>query len=179
MSRSGLEELREQMQGKYPMGCAKELEDTEAALVFSEFTSDTALSLGTVLVHTAEQYNEDIIALIVREKDQIPVFQYIGDESSQRNVDFAMKKRNTVLQTGHCSLWAMAQAQTKGGLDDVFGELSVCLPVGGAFPIYVSDELLATICVSGLHDGMDHELIVEALSSYLDVKVPVFHGTLI
>lgn len=174
-----LEKLKEQLQGKFPIGCAEELEEAEKAFLFHEFSSDTALSLGTVLVNTAKKYDDDIAALIIRESDGAPVFQYIGDNKAERNIKFALMKRNTVLKTGHCSLWAMAKAQTEGGLDDVFVGSNNCLPVGGAFPIYVNGELKATICLSGLHDGMDHALIVDALSAYFKKEVPVFNGQLI
>ena len=51
-------------------------------------------------------------------------------------------------------------------------------PAGGAFPIRVGDDRVATLAVSGLHDGLDHELCVRALATDLDlsygIDVPVY-----
>ncbi|KUP25916.1 heme-binding protein [Paenibacillus sp. DMB5] len=174
-----LEKLKNQLAGQYPMGCAQELEDTEAELEFDIFGSEIALELGSMIVNMAQKYGEDVVVQITREKDQIVIFQYLGDSRSQRNIDFAQGKRNTVLKTGHCSLWALAQELSIGGLDEVFNENSQCIPVGGAFPIYVNSELVATICVSGLREGMDHQVIIDALGNYLNKEVPEFRGKLI
>lgn len=50
--------------------------------------------------------------------------------------------------------------------------------VGGAFPIRVGDAWVATLAVSGLHEGKDHELCVRALARALgralDEEVPVY-----
>ena len=46
--------------------------------------------------------------------------------------------------------------------------------VAGAFPICVGDERVATVCVSGLHEGLDHELIVRGLCKVLGKTVPAY-----
>jgi uncharacterized protein (UPF0303 family) len=38
----------------------------------------------------------------------------------------------------------------------------------------VGDEWVATIAVSGLHDGLDHEVIVRALEQVLEKTAPRF-----
>ncbi|MDR6724403.1 uncharacterized protein (UPF0303 family) [Paenibacillus amylolyticus] len=48
------------------------------------------------------------------------------------------------------------------------------IPTGGAFPICVHDEWFATLALSGLHEGRDHELVVRALSIALQKKIPMF-----
>lgn len=179
MSSLKLEKLKMQMRGKYPLGCAKELEAMEKLFAFHEFHSEIALKLGGMLVQFAKKYQEDLVVLIVREDDQTIIFQYVGNKKTKRNIEFAMKKRNTVLKTGHSSLWSMAKAMSEGGAEEVFLDECDCLPVGGAFPVYVDKKLVATICVSGLHNGMDHQLIVDALSYYFHTEAPIFHGTLI
>lgn len=174
-----LHKLRSELEGQYPPGCAKVLEEIEKSFVFEMFNSQVALSVGNLIVQISQEYKEDVIVRITRESDELTVFQYVGNSKSQRNIDFALAKRNTVLKTGHCSLWAMAQELTNGGLEDIFQENSNCLPVGGAFPIYVGKQLVATIAVSGLRDGKDHKVIEDALCSYLNKEIPVFKGKLI
>ena len=50
---------------------------------------------------------------------------------------------------------------------------------GGAFPICVGHKWVATLLVSGLHEGKDHELIIRALSRYLNIAVPEFVKALV
>lgn len=78
--------------------------------------------------------------------------------------------------TGHCSLWTLVQAFGGGSVPPIFEENSDCLPVGGAFPILVGGKMAAIVAVSGLHDGMDHMVILEAVCAIKSCKVPVFHG---
>lgn len=38
---------------------------------------------------------------------------------------------------------------------------------GGAYPLYVDDNIIAIICVSGMDDSLDdHQLIVDAVNEY-------------
>ena len=110
-----LMELKEQLKGKYPAGSAKQLEKLERELWFADFDSQTALELGSRMVRLSRKYGEGIAVRIMRESDGMAVFQYVEDDRARRNLDFAMKKRNAVLKTGHCSLWAMVWKQTHGG----------------------------------------------------------------
>lgn len=174
-----LNELRETTKGQYPMGSAEILEQTETALLLKKFDSHDALEIGSRMVRLSEKYQKEPFVIIIREQDELPIFQFAGNTMLQRNINFAMKKRNTVLKTGHCSLWVMAQQQTHGGMEAYFDPDTECLPVGGAFPIYVNDKLEATIAVSGLKEGMDHQLIVDALADYFNRQLPQFPGKLV
>lgn len=175
----GSQQIKEQYQHLFQASHVEELEALEAALRFPHFTSQDALQLGLAVVEQMSQVDGEIAIRITRESDQLAIFQYVMDAKRQRNLDFGEAKRQTVLKTGHCSLWALAKASVSGGLVDIFSEESPCLPVGGAFPIYVGDELVATIFVSGLHEGLDHMLLVQAMQSFLGVAVPPYHGAVI
>lgn len=174
-----LNELRETTKEQYPMGSAEILVQIENALLLKKFDSRDALEIGSRMVRLSEKYQKEPLVIIIREQDELPVFQYAGNAMLQRNINFAMKKRNTVLKTGHCSLWVMAQQQTYGGMEEYFHNDTECLPVGGAFPIYVNENLAATIAVSGLKEGMDHQVIVEALADYFKLQLPQFPGKLV
>lgn len=78
--------------------------------------------------------------------------------------------------TGHCSLWALVKELAGGGAPTVFCENSDCLPVGGAFPIFAGGEMTAVITTSGLHDGMDHMAVLDALCAVRGCDRPAFHG---
>lgn len=173
-------ELKEKFKGKYPMECVLELEQMEKELLhYKQFTSAEALLLGCGIVDQAKKYKEDVAICIWRLDDDCVIFQYVGNGKSQRNIEFAIAKRNTSLKTGHCSLWAMAQEETYGGVDTVFCEDSGCLPAGGAFPIYVEGIMVACVSISGLHNGMDHQVVVEALCALQGKKIPQFSGLLV
>lgn len=172
-----LDKLEAKLQGAYTLQNVDELEQMEALFQMEHFTSTDALELGNRIVHEAKKYGGDLIVQIIRTKDQLPVFQYVGDGKSRRNIDFAARKGNAVTATGHCSLWALVKKLTGSDVPAVFGEGSDCLPVGGTFPIFVGGEMTAMVTTSGLHDGMDHLAILGALCAIKNCKVPAFHGT--
>ena len=171
-----LNQLKEDYQGAYTKEHVRELEQMETLLRMDRFDSGDALRLGNQIVREAEKYGEDLIVRIIRMTDELPVFQYVGKDRGQRNIDFAMKKSKTVMATGHCSLWALVKELTDGGVDTVFFQGSDCLPVGGAFPVFVDDKLSAVVTTSGLHKGMDHVVVVEAVCAVKKVDIPVFSG---
>nr|WP_314464422.1 heme-binding protein [uncultured Clostridium sp.] len=174
-----LNELREATKKQYPIGSAEILAQIEKLFFLKKFDSRDALEVGSRMIRLSKKYQKEPFIIIIREQDELPIFQYAGDSMSQRNINFAMKKRNTVLKTGHCSLWVMAHQQTYGGMGEYFQEDTECLPVGGAFPIYVNEDLAATIAVSGLKEGLDHQVIVDALADYFIQQLPLFPGKLV
>lgn len=174
-----LKQLKEQLQGVYSADCVDELESMEEYLDFDHFDSRTALALGNQIVKESDKYREELTVCIIRTEDLLPIFQYIGTDKSQRNIEYARMKANTVLKTEHCSLWAMVKEQTAGGVSSVFYEDSNCLPVGGAFPVFSNHRLTAVVAVSGLHHGMDHQVVVDALCKIRKIEIPAFSGKLI
>lgn len=171
-----LNELKAQLQGTYTIENVKELEQMESLLRLEHFNSGDALKLGNQIVLEAKKFGGDLAVRIIRMEDRLPVFQYVGEGKSQRNLDFATKKGNTVEATGHCSLWALVKEAAGGSVPAVFREDSDCLPVGGAFPLYVGEEMAAVVMTSGLHDGMDHMAVLNALCVIRDCEIPPFHG---
>ena len=108
----------------------------------------------------------------MREADGYDLFRWGADGKRPANYDYADGKRRAALRLGHCSLWGWTKAQLDGTTDELFSQGD--MPVAGAFPIRVGDEQVATVCVSGLHEGLDHELIVRGLSQVLGVSVPAY-----
>lgn len=148
------------------------LEEIETTLQFESFSVKDAMAIARMFYEEGIQREGESAVCVVREADQNIIVQLIGDTKAQRNIDFAMGKRNTVLATGHCSLWAMVKKSVTGEVDVVFDEGSVCLPAGGAYPIYVNGEHKYTIATSGLHKGLDHFVLIDVLSDYLNKPVP-------
>lgn len=173
--RFNLVEMKEKFKGQFTKKDLEELEAIENQLHFNEFNSEVALKLGNALYNKAKPRGAVAIR-ITRESDQLPIFQIIMDGKTQRHLNFGEAKRQTVLQTGHCSMWALVKEIADGGLDELFIEDSPCLTGSGGFPIYVKDEMVATVFVSGLHEGQDQLVLVEALSEVLNVEVSEYHG---
>ena len=174
-----LDELKKRMRGEYTADNVRELERMEELFRLKRFNSGDALRLGNQIVREAEKRGGGLMVRIIRTEDNLPVFQYVDDTKSQRNVDFAMMKGNAVRATGHCSLWALVKELTGGNVPSVFYEGSECLPVGGAFPVYVGDRMAAIIETSGLRDGLDHLVVTEAMSCVQNAEVPAFTGKLV
>lgn len=109
---------------------------------------------------------------ITREADGVRMFQWVSDDKEERNLLFADGKRHAALKAGHASPWAQLEAAAAGDAGTVWGNVPEEVPACGAFPIRVGDEWVATIAVSGLDAGLDHEVILRALEAALGLSVP-------
>lgn len=150
------------------------LEQQEETLRFSDFRSVDALALGNEVVRYAGEYDREVGIRIVRESDETVLFQYMMDSKDERNVGYMEGKRAAAKKCGHSSLWAYVDHAVHGAWQDMFDDIPRYMPCAGAFPIRVGNDWTATLMVSGLHEGQDHELIVRALGTILDVSVPEF-----
>ena len=150
------------------------LEEQERVLRYEDkFDANDAFALGSAVKDLAGDYDLGYVIRIVREADEYDLFRWGADGKRQANYDFADGKRRAALRLGHCSLWGYTQAMLDGvPFQELFAQGD--MPVGGAFPIRVGDEWVATLCVSGLHEGLDHELLVRGLSKVLGKEVPAF-----
>ena len=176
LDQSILDKLKSKLQTAYTAEHVKELEQMETLFRFDHFSSKDALLLGNQIITEAKKYNEDLVVRIIRTEDQLTIFQYVGEDRTERNLEFAGKKGNTVAATGHCSLWALVQAFGGGSIPPVFEEATDFLPVGGAIPIIENGRMTAIVEVSGLHYGMDHPAVLEAVCAIRGCEVPAFHG---
>lgn len=138
----------------------EDVERQEAELVWpGAFGADEALDLGCHVAHMAGEYDRGFTVRIFRESDGLMLFGWAMDDKAPRNDDFVAWKRELAKGCGHASLWA-------GLAPDGVG-----IGAAGAFPIRnTNGEWVATICVSGLHDGKDHEIVVRALEQALEAN---------
>ena len=139
------------------------------------FGAGEALELGIAASRLADEYDETYTVTITREEDEAVAFQWLGEGKGARNLMLAAGKRAAALEAGHASPWAQLDAIASGNpLEAVWARVPQIVPSCGAFPIRVGNEWVATIAVSGLHEGLDHELIVRALEKVLGKSVPRF-----
>lgn len=168
-----------EMNLQYTQEQLDELEKIEEELVFEHFDSHDALRLGNLLIKLTKKYDGELAVIITREDDQTVVFQHVMNTKSERNLQFAQMKRNTVLETGHCSFWKLVHGIVHGQSPAELFSSGTSVPAGGAFPIIVNGEVTYTAAVSGLHNGDDQRILTEALSEYLHRENIVFHGTIL
>lgn len=152
------------------------LVEQERILRYPErFGSEEALELGIAASKLASDYAEAYTVTITREEDGEVAFQWLGEGKGARNLMFASGKRRAALDSGHASPWRQLEALASGeSLDAVWAEVPEKVASCGAFPIRVGDSWVATIAVSGLHEGLDHDVVVRALEQVLGKTVPRF-----
>ena len=150
------------------------LEEQERVLRYTDkFDANDAFELGSAVKDLAGDYDLGYVVRIVREADEYDLFCWGADGKRQANYTYADGKRRAALRLGHCSLWGWTEAQLAGApQEELFAHGD--MPVAGAFPIRVGDDWVATLCVSGLHEGLDHELLVRGLSRVLGVSVSAY-----
>ena len=136
------------------------------------FTSDDAIELGCIVASLAPEFGEGRSVTITRESDGVRMFQWVADDKGERNLQFAEGKRQAALAAGHAGPWSQLEAVVAGDVSQVWAKVPDVVPACGAFPIRVGDEWVATIAVSGLSNGEDHEIILRAFEQALSVTVP-------
>ena len=147
--------------------------EQEAAIRFDVFGAGEAMALRRIVERVASGFEHGMSVTIVRESDDLTMFQWVADDCGGRNVQFALGKRAAARKAGHASPWAQLLAAAEGADPaSVWDRVPDEVPACGAFPIRVGDAWAATLCVSGLSDGADHEVIVRSLEEMLNVTVP-------
>lgn len=146
------------------------LEEQEKAFEIDACDSSILLSIAEAMLSLRHEYDRGIALQIVREHDQLVMFQFVDDDKAERNLKFCAGKRAAELALGHSSAWSYVYSKIHGlssSMDMVYS--------GGAFPLKDRNgNLLASILVSGLHEGGDHRLIVRALTQALGRDCPEF-----
>lgn len=141
----------------------------EKALSFTGFSKEDAEKLGNLITDITREFTGPVAVRITSETEESVWFEKIMDGKSERNLTFAEMKRNAVKLTGHSSAWAAIDQKVHperySGIDNYY-------PTAGAFPVFVGGKHVATVAVSGLHEGLDHNLLTRAISSYLGVDEP-------
>lgn len=139
------------------------------------FGSTEALSLGKRIIDLGHSYERGVSVRIVRESDGLTLFSWSADDKSPRNDAFIEGKIAASHACGHASAWCWLEHELDGSWESFFDSVTSEIPTAGAFPIYDarhSMSRMATVCVSGLHEGLDHVLVVRALEEELGKRVP-------
>lgn len=143
------------------------IESEIRTLQLSSFSQADALALGRLLVDLATKRNLPI-AIDIRRNKHI-LFHASLPGATPDNEIWVEKKSRTAERYAIPSLLVGLKARLGGGKmedNDWFDQMRYS-PHGGAFPIYVvGTGQVAAVTVSGLPQKADHELVVEALTSF-------------
>lgn len=147
------------------------LEAQEKLLRFDSFGNEDALAIGMKIIELAKEKYKKAAAIRICIDDTV-VFAYKMPGTNSENDWWMDRKRNVSRMTGISSLRACVEiaeglrVPTWSGREDDF---ALC---GGCMPVFMRDgQSYAFILVSGMHHQEDHQIIADALSDYLGLKI--------
>jgi|LSQX01.1.fsa_nt_gb uncharacterized protein (UPF0303 family) len=138
----------------------------ESEFIFSSFSVSDAHDLGAILTKRAVDENLPIIIDI--SSPLITYYHFANVGSTSNNEAFIQRKRNTVLLFHHSTWWVnykvendtIAMHEKYGTNDEDYSILY------GGWPIIVKDlGVVGSICISGLTQEADNQLIIDALNT--------------
>ncbi len=147
----------------------KELEEQEKLFQFTEFSNETALKIGILLIEKAKRENKVIVVDISRSNGQ-QLFHYELDGTCEDNGHWPVRKARVVNRFGHSSLYIGTRLKRDGETlhGNLFLEPAEYSTYGGSFPIIIKNAgIIGTITVAGLPDVEDHNLVVSCIKEYL------------
>lgn len=147
--------------------------DQERTLRFGTFSADTAWAIGSALRADALARSAGMtfeIQLAGR-----TLFLGTTDGAKAEHADWIRRKRNVVQKFARSSYWMSLELQLKGkSMPDRHEGTSYAEYAmhGGGFPIYLNGTgLVGSIIASGLHQRVDHAMVVEAIAAVLNRNV--------
>jgi uncharacterized protein (UPF0303 family) len=145
-----------------------ELEAQLAQLRFDELTHEQALSIGMDIAARAEERELPIQVSVYLGEHH--VFRYACVGTNEVNDQWVARKKATVYKF-HEPTFLVGQRYAARGEDfyEVTGLPEEIYAVhGGGFPLFVKDEFVGAVFVSGIPHEEDHAMLVEALTAARD-----------
>jgi uncharacterized protein (UPF0303 family) len=146
----------------------------ERTLRFDRFNAETAWAIGSALRSDALARNAGMtfeIQIAAR-----TLFLGTTDGAKAEHADWIRRKRNVVMKFARSSYWMSLELLLKGKsmVERHEGTSYADYAMhGGAFPIVLNGTgLVGTIIASGLHQRVDHAMVVDAIAGFLGVDVP-------
>jgi uncharacterized protein (UPF0303 family) len=141
----------------------------EETLLFNRFSNEDALKIGLLIIESAQKINKSVAINIVKNGQQ--VFHYAMDGTSPDQDEWMKKKSKVVLRHHHSSYYMRLYNELKNRSYFDFYSVSPYEYAihGGAFPITIEGSgVIGVITVSGLAQEEDHDMIVEAITKFLN-----------
>lgn len=140
----------------------------EEELQFEEFTNETALELGMIVIDKATREKLPIVIDIARNGQQL--FHYAFKGTTPDNDQWIIRKNRIVNRFYKSSyrLWAYLASIGKTLEERYYLSSMEYSAIGGAFPIILkSVGVVGTIAVSGLAHDQDHQVVISAIREFL------------
>ena len=147
----------------------KDIEKQEEIIQFTEFTNETALQIGMLLIEKAKKEKLSMTIDITRSGHQL--FHYAFAGTSPDNDQWIIRKNRVVNRFHTSSLYIGTKLKlSKNTIEEKYHISSQeYSPYGGAFPIIIKNVgVVGTISSSGLKQITEHNLIVEVLKQFLN-----------
>ncbi|GEL96405.1 heme-degrading domain-containing protein [Cellulomonas composti] len=148
------------------------LEDEQSTLVLDRFTNDDAWTVGSWLWRAAVERDLPIVISIRRGEQRL--FYAARPGTSSDNDAWVERKERLVRRFATASyLVGRRLALSDRPLAELGLDPLLYAPDGGCVPVVVRDVgMVATVTVSGLRQGDDHALVVEALTALRLTSAP-------
>lgn len=142
----------------------------EQAYSFQTFNADIAIEIGMIFLNIAKRDNLPIVVDI--SSHDLIYFHFANQGATANNERFIQRKTNTVMRFFHSTWWvsykvnhdAQSMHEKYGTNNEDFTHLF------GGWPIIVKGlGVIGSICVSGLTQEQDNQLIMDGLNQYFNL----------
>jgi uncharacterized protein (UPF0303 family) len=132
---------------------------------FDRFDNDDAIELGLIAVKLIREKGVNLAVDIIRSDDL--VFRAKLGKTGPGNDEWLRGKAACTRHFGIPSLLVRRREEEAGrSPKDLAIDHTTMKPHGGAIPIFVAGQLVATITMSGEPDVIDHEICAAAIARY-------------
>lgn len=142
----------------------------EQAYVFSTFDTNVAFTLGMFYLEKAKKDKLPIVVDI--STNNLVYFHFANTGSTANNEVFIQRKKNTVMRFYHSTWWVSHKVKHDGqAMHEKYGtnNQDFSLLYGG-WPIIVQGlGVIGSICVSGLTQEQDNQLIMDGLNNIFNL----------
>ncbi|WP_433265012.1 heme-degrading domain-containing protein [Actinosynnema sp. CS-041913] len=150
------------------MSLLEALAEQEERLVFTSFTNEDALALGTLMVDAAREQGLPVVVSVRRGRQRL--FHAALPGTSADNDGWIERKSRVVDRYGRSSFWVgeSFRAQGKSFEADSYLDPREYSAHGGVFPVNIAGVgLVGTVGVSGLPQADDHAFVVAQVERFL------------
>jgi len=139
--------------------------ESQGRAEFDRFDNDDAIALGLIAVSVIREKGVNLAVDIVRGSDL--VFRAKLGKTGPGNDEWLSGKAACTRHFGIPSLLVRRREEEAGrSPKDLPIDHTQMKPHGGAIPIFVAGQLVATITMSGEPDVIDHQVCAEAVARY-------------
>jgi uncharacterized protein (UPF0303 family) len=144
----------------------------EEQLQFESFSAETAWQVGSLL--RADALARGAAMTFEIQISGRTLFLAATDGAPAGQADWIRRKRNVVMRFGHCSYMVGLQLEQDGRTIEARHGLTLVdyAMHGGGFPIILRGTgVVGSVISSGLHQRVDHGMVVDALAAVLGIDV--------